>query len=85
MDILGGASLNLEDADMSLTVHEVIGDGTGRITLRQTQTFENTASRDQQTSALLAQRNSNTNLPPELNCRGIDMYIKGKTLCFSCV
>ena len=62
---------------MALIGHEVIGDGTGRITLRQTQIYENTASRDQQTSALLAQRESSVNLPPELNCRGIDMYIKG--------
>lgn len=82
MDILGGASLNLDGADMSLTAHEIEGDDTGRVTLRKSQTYENTESRVLQTIGILSQRESSVNLPPELDCRGIDMYIKGKNSLF---
>lgn len=74
---MGGASLNLDGQDMSLTAHEIEGDDTGRLTLRKTQTYENTESRVLQTIGVLSQRESSVNLPPELDCRGIDMYIKG--------
>ncbi|KAL4226615.1 hypothetical protein ACF0H5_014598 [Mactra antiquata] len=76
-DILGGASLNLDGTDMSVTVHDQLGDDTGRIKLRSSQMFESTESRVLQTFGILAQRDSYVNLPPELDCRGIDMYIKG--------
>lgn len=62
---------------MNLTAHEIAGDDTGRVSLRRTQTYENTESRVLQTIGILSQRESNVNLPPELDCRGIDMYIKG--------
>lgn len=78
MDILGGASLNMDGANMNLTAHQVEGDKTGRVTLRKSQTYENTESRIQQKFGILSQRESDVNLPPEMNCRGIDMYIKGR-------
>jgi hypothetical protein len=63
---------------MNLIAHEIEGDDTGRVTLRRTQTYENTEDRVLQTIGVLSQRDSSVNLPPELDCRGIDMYIKGK-------
>ncbi|KAH3816408.1 hypothetical protein DPMN_117924 [Dreissena polymorpha] len=67
----------MDGTDMSLTAHEINGDDQGRINVRQTQKYENTQSRVLQTVAVLSQRDSDVNLPPELDCRGIDMYIKG--------
>jgi len=63
---------------MTLTAHEIEGDDTGRVTARRTQRYENTQARVLQTIGILGQRESSVNLPPELDCRGIDMYIKGR-------
>jgi len=63
---------------MTLTAHEIEGDDTGRVTARRTQRYENTQARVLQTIGILSQRESSVNLPPELDCRGIDMYIKGR-------
>ncbi|XP_060557569.1 uncharacterized protein LOC132717977, partial [Ruditapes philippinarum] len=77
LEILGGASLNLDNANMKLTAHQVYGDDTGRVTLRRSQTYNNTQDRVLQTFGILTQRESSLNLPLELDCRGIDMYVKG--------
>ncbi|WAR26294.1 hypothetical protein MAR_011998 [Mya arenaria] len=49
LDILGGASLNLDGEDMTLTAHVIEGDDTGRVTARRTQQYENTQARVLQT------------------------------------
>ena len=83
MEILGGASLALDGENMALTTSIMEGDDTGRIELRPTQLYENTASRILQTVAVLSQRESSVNLPPVLDCRGIDMYIRGEVSVFN--
>lgn len=72
--------MNLDGADMNLTAHEVTGDDTGRLTARRSQMYNNTQSRVLQTFGILSQRESSINLPLELDCRGIDLYVKGKSV-----
>lgn len=64
---------------MSLKTFEIEGDDTGRVTVRRTQAYTEELDRVLQTVAVLSQRDSNVHLPPSLDCRGIDMYIKGNT------
>ena len=60
-----------------LLAHEVIGDNSGRMTVRQEQLYLSTQSRVIQEFSILAQRQSSVALPLMVNCRGVDVVIKG--------
>ncbi|KAK3576662.1 hypothetical protein CHS0354_004947 [Potamilus streckersoni] len=80
--ILGGASLNLESdsnkgTPVKLVAHKVFGDNTGRLTVRHGQTYESTQDRVLQEFAILSQRHSSVSLPLTVDCRKIDLVIKG--------
>ena len=70
----------LDGVNMAVTTSTMNGDDTGRMEVRPSQTLEITADRILQTTAILSQRESSVNLPPEFDCRGIDLYIRGKIL-----
>ena len=60
-----------------LLAHEVIGDNSGRMTVRQEQLYLSTQSRVIQEFSILSQRLSSVALPLMVNCRGVDVVIKG--------
>ena len=82
MSILGGSSLNLVGPYAQLVAHEAIGDNSGRLTLRQEQVYFSTQARVVQEYSILAQRLSGVALPRVVNCRGIDVFVKGTDLIF---
>ena len=61
-----------------LVAKKAIGDNTGRLTVRQAQVYFSTESRVLQEYSILAQRRSGVALPRVVNCRGIDVMLKGK-------
>ena len=85
LSILGGSSLNLVDPYAQIVAHEAIGDNSGRLTLRQDQVYYSTQTRVVQEYSILAQRLSGVALPKVVNCRGIDVFVKGITFIIMCV
>ena len=77
MSIIGGSSLNMVGKYAQIVTHEAIGDNTGRMTVRQSQVYYSTQSRVIQEYAILAQRLSGVALPVVVNCRGVDVLVKG--------
>ena len=77
LTIAGGASLNMVGKHTQLVAHKVIGDNTGRMTARQGQVYSSTQTRVVQEFSILAQRLSGVALPLVVNCRGIDVIVKG--------
>ena len=67
-----------------VVAHEAIGDNSGRLTVRRDQVYYSTQSRVVQEYSILAQRFSGVALPLVVNCRGIDVLVKGTLLdhCF---
>ena len=63
--------------DVQLLAEEVIGDNTGRLTARQAQEYISTQSRVVQEFSVLAQRLSWVQFPDVVNCRGVDVLVKG--------
>ena len=80
VSILGGASLNMEGDYSQIVAAEVIGDNSGRATVRRTQVYMNTQNRVLQEFSILGQRESAVALPMVVNCRGIDILNKGNLL-----
>ena len=77
LSILGGSSLNLVGLYAQVVAHEAIGDNSGRITLRREQVYYSTQTRVVQEYSILAQRLSGVALPLVVNCRGVDVKLKG--------
>ena len=77
LSILGGSSLNLVGLYAQVIAHEAIGDNSGRLTLRRGQVYYSTQSRVVQEYSILAQRLSGVALPLLVNCRGVDVKLKG--------
>ena len=63
-----------------LVAHKAVGDNTGRLTIRQAQVYFSTETRVLQEYSILAQRKSGVALPRVVNCRGIDVVLKGKQI-----
>ena len=80
LSILGGSSLNLVGLYAQVIAHEAIGDNSGRITLRREQVYYSTQTRVVQEYSILAQRLSGVALPLVVNCRGVDVKLKGNFL-----
>ena len=77
LSIIGGSSLNLVGKFAQMVAHKAVGDNSGRLTIRQAQVYFSTESRVLQEYSILAQRRSGVALPQVVNCRGIDVLIKG--------
>lgn len=77
--ILGGSALSMTGANTELKMHAIKGDKTGRVTARQGQKY-NLVQPDRVLlpHALLTQRQSQTVLPPKLDCSKLDILIRGK-------
>ena len=61
-----------------MVAHEAVGDNTGRFTARPAQVYFNTQSRVLQEYSFLVQQMAGIALPQVVNCRGVDVVIKGK-------
>ena len=77
MTIKGGGSLEMSDDNAALFVHDISGDNTGRVTVRPSQSFKTDLDRALMEFSVLTQRDSELHLPPSIDCRHIDLYIKG--------
>ena len=67
----------MSDSNADLFVHDIDGDNTGRVTVRPQQKFHTDLKRALMEFSVLTQRNSELQLPPSIDCRHIDLYIKG--------
>jgi hypothetical protein len=65
-----------------LFVHEIDGDNTGRATARRAQSIKTDLNRALMEFSVLTQRESELQLPPSIDCREIDLYIKGRIFRF---
>ena len=72
----------MTDDGAALFVHEVDGDNTGRATARRAQSIKTDLDRALMEFSVLTQRESELQLPPSIDCREIDLYIKGMILLF---
>ena len=79
LSLRGGADLSLSRPGVAVTAALVSGDVTGRLTVRRGQTYSVTSSHVLLPHALLAQRRSRLNLPPVVDCRDLDVVIKGQS------
>ena len=77
LHIQGGGSLSLTGNSSGLLVHEALGDKTGRVSLRETQSLVPTMPRVLLPYALMAQRDSNVTLPPQLDCKQLHIILRG--------
>ena len=67
----------MEGLYAQVIAHKAIGDNSGRLTLRRGQVYYSTQSRVVQEYSILAQRLSGVALPLLVNCRGVDVKLKG--------
>ena len=81
MEIKGGGSLGVSGSTTTMTVHEVTGDKSGRITIRQQNSLAMTQERVLLPFAILAQRQSQVMVPKRVDCRKLDIIMKGELLC----
>ena len=68
----------MDGKNLTLIAHDSDGDNTGRVTVKETQGYHNTLNRVLQKFSLFSQKNSEVRLPPEFDCRDVDIYVKGK-------
>ena len=64
----------------SMIAHELKGDKMGRITIRKGQHLDMTQERALLPFAILAQRTSDVTVPIRMDCRKLDVILKG-TFC----
>jgi hypothetical protein len=75
----------MTDDGAALFVHEIDGDNTGRATARRAQSIKTDLNRALMEFSVLTQRESELQLPPSIDCREIDLYIKGRIFhLFNC-
>ena len=75
----GGASLSLTTSGTKLTTQSVIGDYTGRVSMRLNQMFDMVQGRVLIPFGVLTQRGTQIRLPTEnFDCKKVDMIIKGE-------
>ncbi|XP_033745596.1 uncharacterized protein LOC117331111 [Pecten maximus] len=75
--IQGGGSLAMSGNNAHLKVHQVNGDNTGLMKVKGNQTMTTTQNRALMQFSVLTERSSHLTLPPTIDCRDIDFYIKG--------
>lgn len=78
LHIIGGGSLEISGVNVGITAQKIIGDGSGRLSVKSQQFFQIKAQRERMHFALLAQPLTDLTLPDVLECRKVDIILKGE-------
>ena len=74
---MGQGSLSIAGNNVKLSVDKIVGDSSGILTVRPTQTIHMRGSEGHLPFSLLSQKGSNVTFPTSMNCRGVEVTMRG--------
>jgi len=77
LQIMGQGSLSISGNDVKMNVEKIVGDNSGILTVRHTQTVHMKGSEGHLPFSLLSQKGSNVTFPTSMNCRGVEVVMRG--------
>lgn len=77
LHIKGEGSLSISGSDVKMSVDKIVGDSSGILTVRSTQTVHMRGSEGHLPFSLLSQKGSNVTFPTSMNCRGVEVVMRG--------
>ena len=77
LQIMGQGSLSISGNNVKMSVDKIIGDNTGILTMRHTQTILMRGSEGHLPFSLLSQKGSGVTFPTSMNCRGVEVTLRG--------
>ena len=75
--ILGQGSLSLSGKDFKMSVDKIVGDSSGILTLRPSQTVHMRGSVGHLPFSVLSQKGSNVTFPTSTTCRKVEIVMRG--------
>ena len=77
LHILGQGSLSLSGKDLKMSVDKIVGDSSGILTLRPSQTVHMRGSVGHLPFSVLSQKGSNVTFPTSTTCRKVEIVMRG--------
>jgi len=77
LQIMGQGSLSMSGNNVKMSVDKIVGDSSGILTVRPTQTIHMRGSEGHLPFSLLSQKGSNVTFPSSMNCRGVEVAMRG--------
>ena len=77
LQIMGQGSLSISGNNVKVTVDKIVGDNTGILTMRHSQTILMRGTEGHLPFSLLSQKGSGVTFPTSMNCRGVEVTIRG--------
>lgn len=77
LQILGEGSLSISGNNVKMSVDKIVGDSSGILTVRPTQTIHMRGLEGHLPFSLLSQKGSNVTFPTSMNCRGVEVAMRG--------
>lgn len=77
LQILGQGSLSISGNNVKMSVDKIVGDSSGILTVRPTQTIHMRGLEGHLPFSLLSQKGSNVTFPTSMNCRGVEVAMRG--------
>ena len=74
---MGQGSLSISGNDVKMSVDKVVGDSSGILTVRPSQTIHLRGSEGHLPFSLLSQKATNVTFPKSMNCRGVEVVLRG--------
>ena len=77
LQIMGQGSLSISGDNVKVSVDKIVGDSSGILTVRPTQTIHMRGSEGHLPFSLLSQKGSYVTFPSSMNCRGVEVVMRG--------
>ena len=74
---MGQGSMAVSRNDIKVNVDKIMGDNTGILTVRPTQTIHMRGSEGHLPFSVLSQKGSTVTFPTSMNCRGVEVMMRG--------